>query len=384
MRKPFDTTCDVYKGPGTTTPGLFVGTFPCRYVREDGIFAIGNGHVPIPAYMTIEGYTPVGFWTVPFLGVDASLADQIAIPSGNVPMFWVIYTDVIVWHVQPAYYRAYLAFLPFPGPGTVGGLEFNGSALVSTIPPFVAYGGLEFNGSALVSTIPPFLAYGGLLLDGDTLDEITRMRFIDTSGGLELNGVASWSFTPGPTDYIRDTFTDTSGTGIASHTPEVGGPWTVVTGGPQVISNSFQGNTYTSGSAIASIDPGHADYTLTVDFTVPGGQSYLTDYPLLILRYTDPSNCWYVYFFNGFFYLQCYVAGVATVTQLVNPMLIAGVTYTVTIVVSSSTGITATIGIYSVSSGVSTWSSVTPIALQIFANGGSNVGVKFDNLLVVP
>lgn len=59
---------------------------------------------------------------------------------------------------------------------------------------------------------------------------------------------------------IRDSFTDSNGTSLASHTPDIGGAWTVDTGTATVENNAAQ---LAAGTPdIATIDSGLADHTM--------------------------------------------------------------------------------------------------------------------------
>src|SRR6185369_5548047 len=282
MRKPFNTTCSIFAGPGTGTPGLLRGNFNCRFVVEDGIHSIGVGCPSIPAYLTLQGYEPRGGWTFPYFGMDSTLCDRVAIPAGTIPVYWVLYTDVIIWGIQAPYFRAYLVSLPAPPPSPVGGILLGGSALVVTIPPFIGGGGIVLNGSATVSftppfvapggillggsaavvTVPPFVSRGGVLIGGDTSGSVSRTRLFKGSGGVLLGGAASWSFTPGTTVYWEDTFTDPNFTNITAHTGETTpGGYTIVTGSAYILSNMLANN---ATAYSLSFDPGQTSYTAQV------------------------------------------------------------------------------------------------------------------------
>lgn len=113
-RGPFDTTCDLYGGPGSASPGGLIGTFDCRLVEADGIFLIGTEAPNRVSWMTIEDEVPVGPWQTGSRPMNPALADQVAIPSGTAVQWWVLYTEVIDWQGQDVYYRANLVPLPLP------------------------------------------------------------------------------------------------------------------------------------------------------------------------------------------------------------------------------------------------------------------------------
>jgi hypothetical protein len=106
----------------------------------------------------------------------------------------------------------------------------------------------------------------------------------------------------GPTTLISDTFTDTNGTAIASHTPDIqavsGSYRTVQTYGSstnvQIISNTARGTTFSTTTAVCAIETGQSDIILTCDvnkngtgsnnggtgvcFRVSGSTGYYVDY----------------------------------------------------------------------------------------------------------
>lgn len=113
-RGAFNTTCDLYEGPGGASPGAFVGTCDCRLVFEDAIFMVGTDSPAAAHYFTLADFVPVGAWDAPFYAVDSDLAYRVAIPSGSPPQWWVLWTHSILWQTQPLYYRGTLEFLPAP------------------------------------------------------------------------------------------------------------------------------------------------------------------------------------------------------------------------------------------------------------------------------
>jgi len=188
MRGKFNNSCKIYKGPGTTTPGALVGTFPCRLVVEDGISTVGVGAPIIPRYLTIDAYRPVGAWlSPPLFGMDPALSDRVECPPGIGPQFWVLYTDIVIWHALTPYWRSYLCLLPAPGPNPHGGVIVNSQAIWDFIVASSGQGGVVASGSA---------------------DRIVA-RYIFGSGGVELDSGA----TPAILRYFV-------GSGVSSSTPE--------------------------------------------------------------------------------------------------------------------------------------------------------------------
>lgn len=113
-RALFNTTFDLYKGPGSATPGVLVGTFDCRLVSNAAILLVGADAPSRLYYLTTEAATPVGVWAAPLLSLDSALADRIAVPSGTAPRFWCLFTEAIDWQGQTVYQRANLVELPGP------------------------------------------------------------------------------------------------------------------------------------------------------------------------------------------------------------------------------------------------------------------------------
>ena len=163
MRSPFNDSCDIFKGPGTPTPGLFVGTFACRFILERAIVPDDPGYPSTVAYLTIEDYNPFGVWTSPFFGVDAGIGDRVFVASRPADTFVVIFTDTINWQTQDQYYRAYLAYDPLPPAGPEGGIIVNDSA--SRIVPQQSV----MDGGVLVDDGASITPGGGLVMDGGVL-----------------------------------------------------------------------------------------------------------------------------------------------------------------------------------------------------------------------
>lgn len=109
-----------------------------------------------------------------------------------------------------------------------------------------------------------------------------------------------------PGGTFTDNFTDTNGTAIASHTPDVGGAWTEVVTGHQIQSNQLKD---IPGGAASSFDPGVPDGTLTVTVSFPANAIVV-----ISLRQVDGSNVFYFAISNpgNFCRLTRYVAGTGT------------------------------------------------------------------------
>lgn len=97
-----------------------------------------------------------------------------------------------------------------------------------------------------------------------------------------------------PTHYatlLSDTFTDTNGTALASHTMTVGSGWTADSGSYQVQSNQAAAQTTGGVHNIASADAGQADATATLNVVVPGSNFFSAG---LSCRVTNGTNLWEV------------------------------------------------------------------------------------------
>lgn len=119
MHAPFNTTCDVVMGPGTATPGLVLFSCPCRVVPEVRQIPDTSPVNERVAYITMDGGAPVG----PLVGggpvtysSDYNWSDRIAVPSGNVPEYEVLFTEEVIPPTIPLYWRAHVRLvtdLPF-------------------------------------------------------------------------------------------------------------------------------------------------------------------------------------------------------------------------------------------------------------------------------
>lgn len=113
-RGSFNSTCDLYNGPLAAVPGAFVGSCACRLVIQDAVFLVGADAPLRVAYLTLEDFIPVGSWLSPAVAMSSGLADRVAVPSGDPPNWWVLYTEAVLWGTQPIYWRANLVELPAP------------------------------------------------------------------------------------------------------------------------------------------------------------------------------------------------------------------------------------------------------------------------------
>jgi len=110
-RLPFDTTCDLIYGPSGSIPNTVYATCSCRVVRE-------NYQLPdtLPltlrrAYITLDAFLPTGPQVVQTGSSFASnydFSDRIAVPSGSVPNWSVLFVETVNYLTEPQYYRAHV------------------------------------------------------------------------------------------------------------------------------------------------------------------------------------------------------------------------------------------------------------------------------------
>lgn len=121
VRAPYDTTFDSYFGPTSVAgpPGsINVVNAPCRYVPIDQVFQATDIGPYLSAGMTTDNLS-VTIPQIVFTGarefaVDLGQADQIAIPSGSAPQWYVARADEFLLPNGTIYARYWLAPLPYP------------------------------------------------------------------------------------------------------------------------------------------------------------------------------------------------------------------------------------------------------------------------------
>lgn len=164
-----------------------------------------------------------------------------------------------------------------------GGIVFGGFSL-----PSAAYSPGVSGGLVLGSVATPTVAYleapsGGLVLGG--INAPAAAYSLVVSGGAVLGGYAppaANSYTETPSGGLvlgglyqagypiaSDTFTDTAGTSLASHTPDTGGSWTLHSSytGSAAISdaNRVRSNSTAISVYYHSVSPPGADYPVSAD-----------------------------------------------------------------------------------------------------------------------
>ncbi len=191
------------------------------------------------------------------------------------------------------------------------------------------------------------------------------------------------------TVYIHDTFTDTNGTALGSHTPDVGGPWTNVTG-LEIDSNTLTCGASPGPGGHGEIDIGHTAFTATVDFrvapiaTASGNRNFVFRW-----RYADTTHCLSVtlFFASGSDTATSYDVrdefGMGTSVSIGTGTgtFTAGVTYTLT-VTDDGTAITTDINGVGVSASTSDNSGNTVMRLDHVSTVTTTAVPFIDNLLV--
>lgn len=98
-RAPFDTTADVYAGPGTATPGAFKRTVNARLVQDLRKAAERPNAIACFIYINCDGpLLLAGTTTVlpPNVTIHTDKADVLECPSGSGQFFTVVRCEAII------------------------------------------------------------------------------------------------------------------------------------------------------------------------------------------------------------------------------------------------------------------------------------------------
>lgn len=115
MRAEFNTTADFITGPGTAIPGEVVFSGPCRFVRE---LKEVPSTAPLDerlAYITVDAGIPQGpgiSGGPEIYGADYSQSDIVAIPTGNVAAYEVLFVEHVTPFYGTPYWRAHVRYIP--------------------------------------------------------------------------------------------------------------------------------------------------------------------------------------------------------------------------------------------------------------------------------
>lgn len=398
MREPFNTTCDVYAGPGTATPLALRGTFACRLVFEDAIATLGTNAPDIPYYLTMQGIVPIGYWGDYWATDDWSKADLIAVPSGDPIKYRVIYTDEINWMGQATYYRAYLVeaveTTAIPCGGVVGSGRAGVSSASANAVTVVGEGGAVVGGAAAWRVGYMRHGCGVGVLGGSATIAVPRVLFTIACGTSGYaSGTAEVVFTPAPppTVYWEDSFTDTDGTDLDSHTPEVGTFYTTAFGSMQTYNDSATMLSPSSDFSTVTFDPGVTQGTITYVFKVQpqseeSGQrthyfkirsNGVDDYFSIIFNWdpsTDTSDNWVI---------EKTAGGTPSTVATSTGTLAADTEYSVEIV-DDGASISVTVDSETIFTTDSDFNTNTNMVMQFFSAGPTNAKPYLDSLLFVP
>ena len=182
------------------------------------------------------------------------------------------------------------------------------------------------------------------------------------------------------TTYVKDTFTDTDGTLLTAHTPDIdvlGSGWVDAAQGFMRVDGVNKCESQFNGG-LAQIDPNVSDYTYTVDYettTTTGATGEVH------FRFTDASNTWVVrlYDLSGSQLMSLIeiTAGAPTTRDSGVPVIAINTQYEIKIVTSGNS-ITVTFdGGTGLSYSSSVRNTVTPCGLKI-----TNTQTRYDNLLI--
>ncbi len=115
MRADYNQTCDVITGPSSPIPGVVIFSCPCRFVAETKEIPLTDPLSDRVAYVTMDGGIPSGpdviGGPVSYTS-DFGFANLIAVPSGNVPVYQVLFVEVVVNIPGPFYARAHVRLRP--------------------------------------------------------------------------------------------------------------------------------------------------------------------------------------------------------------------------------------------------------------------------------
>jgi len=186
---------------------------------------------------------------------------------------------------------------------------------------------------------------------------------------------------------LSDTFTDTNGTALASHTMDVGPGWTALSGTWQINASNQATETAQAGVEYhCTSDAGQADVTAQVDVTTPTQGSGNCSCGLYC-RGSDQNNGWDVIIERdaGSYFLGIYerVSGTSTLRASTTLSFTVGTTHTIRAVLSGNS-ITATVdGANTTSySPASSNQAVTKFGLENYCDGSNYGPALFDNFLV--
>jgi hypothetical protein len=217
--------------------------------------------------------------------------------------------------------------------GATWSMQLNGSAAGSGTTAVSATAGNILLGQA-GPTATGF--FKGHIPDAMVTSSMANSPQYSIENGLALFYATLGTVTKIHNTVVSDTFTDTNGTDLASHTMNVGTGWTDLSGTHFIQSNAAQPNTLVSGKAFATFIPLSAGatgspisdgvYTLSMTPTGILNNEFL---PGMVLRISNTTN--YLIFqldgVAGTARLSSVVAGVSTSLGVSTVTIVAGTSY---------------------------------------------------------
>lgn len=196
--------------------------------------------------------------------------------------------------------------------------------IAATQWPFAAYSGpsVTVNGWWLDDrrTNPPTPLWGGTINPPYPIPPAGGMLTIDS---LTIT-LADCTYVPPPELLLLDYFEDADNTLLSAHAPLVGGPWQDAVGGFFILCDRAVGNSSLGFQAQDLVDLGTANVFFRADGALSAGHSDLA----LLLRYTNPTNYWFLQLaWTGAVQLVEVVAGVGTVRAAGAVSILSGFSY---------------------------------------------------------
>ena len=181
-----------------------------------------------------------------------------------------------------------------------------------------------------------------------------------------------------PTPLARwDTFAGPNGQLMPDHAPEVGGPYVIEEGSPQLLNGTMIGVT-NGGADSAVFDVGSADWFLSVVHHVTADT-----FPLIVFRYESHDDLWYAYCNLSTWTITERVANVDTPRNIFGAGLTPGTTVTLTLYVHGAHVFVFVDGAFQVSyDTMATGLDRTWGGIVIVSHGGVPTG-SFDDLRVL-
>lgn len=118
-RAPFNDVVSVYGAPSGPTPGVLLGTFPCRFVLQTSITDIYPSQVTPVAWFTVPTSCQLGYFTS--VTADSFMyhydgCDQLQFDSFVGETFIPVSWEIVSPRGRPAYHRYNLVSLAlWPG-----------------------------------------------------------------------------------------------------------------------------------------------------------------------------------------------------------------------------------------------------------------------------